>query len=171
MAGSSKFHAIFFSRRRRKQLPRRPLFISGHHISWVNIAKYLGVLLDKILTLRQHHEATLRKCQTTLRIFYSLLSRRSKLHAGNKLTFYKTVIRPIFSYACQVTSNTAVTNLRALQTFQNKILRMILDIRWDPETRRFPMTAAQMHEMLDIDTVVDHFTKLRLKFMQRFIHD
>ena len=170
LASSSKFQAIFFSRRKRKQRPHRPLLINGTQILWENSAKYLGVQLDKTLTLRQHQQATLKKSQSALRMFYSLLGRRSKLYVDNKVNFFKTAIRPIFSYVCPVTSNTAVTNLRVLQTSRNKLLRMILDIRWDPESSRFPMSTSQMHELLKIETVVDHFTKLRLNFVHRHNH-
>ena len=170
-ANSSKFNAIFMTRRRRKQLPHRPLVVEGNNVEWSTTVKYLGVIIDQRLTLKSHHEYSLKKAQKALRMFYSFLSRRSDLSLTNKLLFYKIAIRPIFSYGAPVTCMAAVSNLKQLQTFQNKILRLILDIRWNPDTGRFPMTTAAMHEETGIETVIDHFTKLRLNFGARTVED
>lgn len=161
---ADKFQAVFVTKRRTKQLPRRPLHIDNSTVEWQPRAKYLGVVIDKRMTLKDHFDYVLQKSQKALRMFYSLLCRRSKLSINNKLNFYKVGIRPIFSYACPVTSSAAATHIKRLQVFQNKTLRMILDIRWDPEARRYPMSNAAMHRHANIEFVADHFNRLHNNF-------
>lgn len=98
---------------------------------------------------------------------YSLLSRRSKLSTNNKLLFYKVAIRPIFSYASPITSLAAASHIKRLQVFQNKVLRMMLDVRWDPDSQRYSTTNVEMHDIADIEPVKDHFDQLRQNFLAR----
>jgi hypothetical protein len=59
---------------------------------------------------------------------YSLLHRKSALSIKNKILLYKVGIRPILTYGCPVFSSAAKTHLKKIQTTQNKILKMILNV-------------------------------------------
>lgn len=57
-----------------------------------------------------------------------------KLSIKNKLHLYKTVVRPIFSYACPTFTYVGEKRLQPLQTLQNKVLRRILNALWYART-------------------------------------
>ncbi|GJQ69715.1 hypothetical protein Trydic_g22286 [Trypoxylus dichotomus] len=58
---------------------------------------------------------------------YPLLLGRGKLDPSRKIRIYKTVLRPIVTYASAVWATAATTHMNKLQTFQNRILRMALN--------------------------------------------
>jgi hypothetical protein len=75
-----KTQAIYFTRRRTKELPNGPINIFGENIEWSKEVKYLGVILDKTLTLGQHIQHAVEKVGKAVRILYPLLNRRSDLN-------------------------------------------------------------------------------------------
>lgn len=110
----AKTQAIFFTNRRTKQVPTNPFNFGTSAVNWQNDLKYLGVVLDKKLTFRSHIQEVLTKAQTTIRILYSLLCRKSKLNETNKLLLYKVGIRPILTYAAPLISTIAKTHKQKL---------------------------------------------------------
>mgnify|MGYP005985059933 FL=1 len=64
--------------------------------------KYLGVTLDTRLTFRQQLDKTLPTVNGTLRQLYALMAKDNGLSTDNKLTIYKTIIRPILTYQTQI---------------------------------------------------------------------
>lgn len=157
----SKSQAMFFTRRRKLEIPKRPLRIAGNSTLWASEpVKYLGVLLDKTVTLRQHINYVINKANTTIKILYPLINRRSKLSVQNKLLLYKAAIRPVMTYASPVLISCAATNINKLQICQNKILRMIYDVPYTTPT-------TTLHEMADIETIKEHINKLNENFLLR----
>jgi hypothetical protein len=61
---------------------------------------------------------------------YPLINRKSSLKTKNKILLYKVGIRPILTYGAPVFSTAAKTHLKKIQTTQNKILKMILNVPW-----------------------------------------
>jgi hypothetical protein len=136
---TDKTQAIYFTKRRTKELPTDPLHILGKEIAWSPAVKYLGVILDKKLILNQHINYTIEKVNKVIKILYPMLSRKSRLNTSNKLLLYKQVLRPILSYACPVLANTAKIHLKKLQVTQNKIITLILYLPWRTSTKQFSM--------------------------------
>ena len=60
--------------------------------------KYLGIFFDKYLTLKHHILQTHEKALKCDRALYSLLKRKSQWNSKNKLSLYKSCIRPIMTY-------------------------------------------------------------------------
>lgn len=58
---STKTRKIFFSKRRTRQLPTAPFTAGDADIEWSNEVNYLGLVLDKRLTYRQHINYTVEK--------------------------------------------------------------------------------------------------------------
>lgn len=155
----NKSMAKFFTRRRTKEIPLRPLRIGPTNTLWSNEPiKYLGVWLDKTHTFRSHIENVAAKVNKAIPILYSLINRRSRLSRDNKLLLYKVAIRPIMTYAAPVLHDVAKTHIRKLQIIQNKVLRMILNA--DYSTR-----ISTLHESAGIDTIHQHIDKLTEKFL------
>jgi hypothetical protein len=75
------------------------LILKGRHIYFVNNVKYFGVIFIKKLHRDYLHKPIASKA---LRAFISIyiLLKSERLSVNAKLTFYKTLIRSIISYAC-----------------------------------------------------------------------
>ena len=97
-----KTQAIFFIKRISKQIPTAPLKLGTKKVNWCDTAKYLGLLLDKRLTFRQHISYASNKCHVATRVLYSLLNKRSKLYCKSKSLLYKVGIRPTMLYAAPI---------------------------------------------------------------------
>jgi hypothetical protein len=61
---------------------------------------------------------------------YWLLGRKSKLSISNKLLAYKVILKPIWAYGIQLWGSTSISNIKILERFQAKVLRMITDAPW-----------------------------------------
>lgn len=61
-----------------------------------------------------------------------MIDRNSKLtiHKKNKLLLYKQILKPVWTYGIQLWGCSADSNIRIIQTFQNKILRDIIGAPW-----------------------------------------
>ena len=44
---------------------------------------------------------------------------------------------------------------------------MILDVRWDPDTQRYPLTIAEMHQQTDFQEIETFMRKTPEKFQRR----
>ena len=149
-----KSQAMFFTRRRLREIPQRPLRINNSSTPWsYQSVKYLGVILDKTLTFRHHIEYVIEKMNKIIHIMYPLLNRSSKLNVKNKMLLYKLAIRPVLTYASPVFSDIAECHTKKLQIAQNKVLRMILDL---------PMYTSinTLHELANVSLIKDHMNKL-----------
>lgn len=154
----SKSQAIFFTRRRTKEIPRRPLRIQGNNTEWTDChVKYLGVLLDKKLTFAAHITYVCEKFDKAVKILFPLLNRRSRLNMSNKILLYKVALRPILTYAGPILNDIAKTHLRKLQIKQNKTLRMLLNASYETST-------TELHTIAEIETIADHLTKITERF-------
>lgn len=157
----NKSQAIFFTRRRTKEIPLRPLRIDRWSVRWATEpVKYLGFLLDKTMTLRPHVDYATNKANLAVKVLYPLINRRSKLNTNNKLLLYKVAIRPVMTYGAPVLNCCAATHLQRIQTTQNKILRMIYDAPYNT-----PITT--LHQMANIETIQEFLDKLTTNFDKR----
>jgi hypothetical protein len=73
---------LFVKTGRRVSQPR-PLRLFGEPFEWVDMARYLGVILDKRLTWSKHIDHVRKKAVQRLGILGSLLNRRSSLSIRN----------------------------------------------------------------------------------------
>ncbi|GBM10645.1 hypothetical protein AVEN_152294-1 [Araneus ventricosus] len=117
---SDKCQSVYFTRRRSTPDPPKPY---RHPIHWKTETKYLGVTLDKELTYKTHVNEVRGKVTTLNKKLYYAMGKNSKLSLINKLLLYKTLIRPIMSYASPVCGAVAKTHINKLETCQNKIAR------------------------------------------------
>lgn len=107
--------------------------MGGTSIPEVSTIRYLGITLDKRLTYRDHITATLQTCRQRLRALKPLLSRNSPLTLCTKRIIYLVLIRPIWEYGGQIWGGASDSQVRRVQTFQNRVLRIITNSPWYPE--------------------------------------
>ncbi|GBN13709.1 putative RNA-directed DNA polymerase from transposon X-element, partial [Araneus ventricosus] len=151
---SDKCQSVYFTRRRSTPSPpklyRRP-------IPWRDETKYLGVMLDKRLTYKTHVDEVRNKVTAVNIKLYYVMGKNSKLSLRNKLLLYKTLLRPIMSYASPVWGAAAKTHINKLETAQNKIARQITQAPWYVRNK-------QIQKELKLTSVLDYFRKLAIKF-------
>ena len=139
---------------------------NSQSFQWKAVVKYLGIMLDSKLLFKHHIDYALKKanavCFSTL---YCLLSRKSHVTVDSKIRIYKSYIRPIFTYGCQVFANTAKCHMKKLQLLQNKILRMILNIKWDD----FVPTSS-VHDSAKVPTISEFIKRLTDNFYKKIIN-
>ena len=95
-----------------------------------------------------------------MRILYPLINRKSKLSQQNKLLLYKSVYRPILTYASPVWDSAAKCHQNKLQVIQNKCLKIILDLPFYFSTRR-------LHNMVKIPTIPIFLDKIKRSFQNK----
>lgn len=158
---NSKTQAMFFTRRRAPRfLPDRKLKIHNTEIEWSNDIKYLGLVLDKTLTFKNHTKNQCIKAQKYIKILYPLIHRKSTLNIKNKLLIYKSIFRPIILYASEVWGECAETYIKQLQITQNKCLKLIYNLPFFYSTRL-------LHEKCQITTISNALQNTKLKFISR----
>lgn len=157
---TSKTEAIFFTRRRTRELPGPTITIGNEIISWKSEAKYLGMIFDKTMTLNKHVDYAIAKSNKISQILFPLINRSSNLDLWNKMMVYKQIIRPALTYGCPLFKHIAPTNIKKMQVFQNKIIKMILDLPTYTSTNH-------IQEITEIPIIEEYATKLNETFNNR----
>ena len=159
---SNKSVAMHFSRRKATRFnrqPTSPLQMFGKPIRWANTTTYLGITFDRRLTWTPHIDNTAKKAKGARARLYPLLNAQSKLSIRNRILLYKTLIRPIMTYACPSWGYALAYHRRAnpLQTVQNTSLRRCLN------TNRY-VTNERIHKDLNIPPILDTIKSHSHKF-------
>jgi hypothetical protein len=61
---------------------------------------------------------------------YWLINKKPQLSLENKITIYKAIIRPVWTYGIEVWGCSKPSNKKILQTFQSKTLRKLANVPW-----------------------------------------
>jgi len=131
--------------------------------NWSDNVRYLGVMLDRKLTFKNHIENSIVKAKSlAFKTLYCLLRKGNKMHTSQKLHIYRAIIRPVMSYACPIFVNAAKTHLRKIQIVQNSILRMALNVKWDSYTSN-----EKIHEESNVPFIDEFFEKLTNQFYDK----
>jgi uncharacterized protein YeeX (DUF496 family) len=100
-------------------------------------------------------KSILRKKRDELNIKFSKiywsLGRNSELSVHNKLTLYKQVVLPVWSYGIQLWGRASESNIQVIHRYQNKVLKCIVNAPWYVRNCD--------HRDLGIETVTDIIAK------------
>ena len=107
-----------------------PVQLNGVSLVQPDDAKYLGLHLDRRLTWRKHITTKRKHLDLQLWKLYWILGRKSQLSLENKLLFYKTILKPIWTYGIQLWGTASNSSIDTLERFQSKILRIITNAPW-----------------------------------------
>lgn len=158
-AAKTQFIYFPFNRSRRRH-PTVQLSFHGNTIEPTTTVKYLGVTLDQKLNFDSHIENTRTKAMRAMCAMYPMLAKSSKLSHKNKNLIYKTMIRPILTYASPIWSHATATRLKRLQVVQNKCLKMINKLPW-----RFGTD--DLHSLTGYPKITELFEQNEDKFKDR----
>ena len=131
-------------------------------ISQSSSTKYLGIHLDRKLTLRDHIFAKRKQLGIQCRKIYWFINMQSPLFLENKLLLYLyyCIIKPIWTYGIQLWGTASNSNIETLQRFQSKTLRIIAN------ASRF-ITNIHLHRDLNIPLVKDEIRTTTEKYQDR----
>ena len=101
-----------------------------------------------------------KQLRDKLKKFYWLIDRCSNLSTQNKITLYKTVIKPVWTYGIQLWGTASNSNIEILQRFQSKTLRSLLNAPWY-------VTNETIHHDLKIPSDKDKIHKSRSRYNTR----
>lgn len=113
-----------------KHLDYHPIYINGMQVPYANTAKYLGITLDAKLRWKAHVKKKRQELDIRYKSMYWLLGRKSCLSIHNKITLYKHILMPIWTYGIQLWGCTKQSNVKIIQQFQNKVLRDAVNAPW-----------------------------------------
>jgi hypothetical protein len=141
----------------RELMKKHSIKFNGDSLQWLPIVKYLGVILDPKLLMKQNIENNITKARKATGVLYPLLKKNSTVPLKSKITLYCYYIRPILTYACPVFANAAKTHIQKIQVAQNKCLRMALSAPYKKKI-------SSLHKNANIPTVKEFVAKLTKNF-------
>lgn len=101
------------------------LKINNVAVERVNEIKYLGVVVDKKLTFKNHINYI---CSKISKKVYFLYKSRKKLSLSAAIKIYNTTIKPHFEYCSSILFMANKTDKSRLQKLQNRAMRVILKV-------------------------------------------
>lgn len=125
-----------------------------------NKAKYLGMTLDTKLRWKEHVKIKRKELDLKYSNLYWLIGRNSALSLYNKTLIYNQVLKPVWIYGIQIYGCAKAAHLNSIQTFQNKVLRNIVDAPWYVRN-------SDIHRDLKIPLVKDEIQKYARKHIVR----
>lgn len=94
-------------------------------VSFTKTVKYLGVILDFRLTIKDHIKYFTDKCNKRLNLLRSLTGTVWGTGKESLLIVYRGLIRSILDYSCFIYNNICLSLFKKLEVLQNKALRVV----------------------------------------------
>lgn len=113
---------------RRDSFP--PVKLNDKQILQAESARYLGLHLDRRLNWKTYIWQKRKQLWPQLKKMYWLIGPNSKLSLENKVLLYKCVLKPVCSYGMQLWGTAARSNIKILERFQAKVLRILVSAPW-----------------------------------------
>lgn len=153
----NKTDCVIFSFHKRRPLPK-VYRVAGKESKPASSIVYLGITLDRHLTLSRHCEKKIKSVRTKVyRLNHLLLSPNLSLRL--KLLIYKSLLRPALLYGAPMLANLLPTSLKRLQQFQNVVLRKIVRHTTLQRTK-----TDLLHTTLELPKVDDFIKRRHIKF-------
>ncbi|XP_046683532.1 uncharacterized protein LOC124369549 [Homalodisca vitripennis] len=128
---TQKSEAICFTKHHKYPAQRKRIHLQGDLLRWTKSIKYLGVVLNSTLTTGLAAKGRIRLGVAAHQGLSALLRPHSGLPTNTKLLLYKTIVRPIVTYATPAWHpHTSKTTRKALEAFQSKTLHQLTNTPW-----------------------------------------
>ena len=99
-------------------------------------------------------------------MLYKFIGYYGNLSKRNKLTIYKACERSLLTYNIQIWDDVSKSNMKKLESFQNKCLRQCLSLRPNPVTYR-QITTQILHLQSNVTTLMEYATRIKEKFIDK----
>lgn len=108
------------------------IYINNEQIERVSEVKYLGIVIDEKLNFSRNCEYIEKKVAKKI----GFMKRSCKfLMREYKVTVYRTIVEPHFTYCASIIFLCTITDMNNLQKLQNRAMRFILRRSWDARTK------------------------------------
>src|SRR5262249_51255497 len=111
-------------------------------------AKYLGMHLNAKANWITHIDKKISELRLRYLELYWILNRKSRTAIHNKVLVYNQILKPIWMYGTQLWGCASNSQIKRIQTFQNKVLSDIVN------AHRY-ISAKSIHRDLNIPMVKD----------------
>ncbi|TLO84126.1 hypothetical protein FEG28_19010, partial [Acinetobacter baumannii] len=138
----------------------RPITMFDQPIPWAPKVKYLGVTLDSRMTFRPHIKTVRDRAAFILGRLYPMICRRSKMSLRNKVTLYKTCIRPVMTYASVVFAHAARIHLKSFQIIQSRFCRIAVGAPWF-------VRIVDLHDDLDLESISKYLQSASMRHFDK----
>lgn len=118
-----KTKAMLITNKKSIDLNNIDISINNETIELVNEIKYLGVVIDNKLNFEANINYICKKVGKKVNVLARL---RNQLNLQQKISIYKTIIEPHFTYCSTILFLSKESDLNRLQIIQNKCMRNIL---------------------------------------------
>ncbi|PSN53748.1 hypothetical protein C0J52_02213, partial [Blattella germanica] len=147
----NKCQAVLYTRRTSPTLINPPeITMFGIAIPWTATAKYLGLILDRRLLFGPHIRSVIAKAYSRYWLLIPLMNTKDGLPIKTALLMYKTLLRPIITYASLAWGDLAAYKMAKMQTFQNISIRHHCDVHGPTSQTYNPYVRDFRTDVLDI---------------------
>lgn len=151
-----------------KQSKNLKIKINNTIIKPTNNIRYLGVLINYRLNYGRHIEKTLTAARNSYHSIRPLLRRKEGLSTETKTLLYKTLIRPIITYAYPVWMTAASSHLNKIVNFERRILRQCVGGHWDVFGEKYK-TNKSLYEESGVNFILEHLWEIGEKTRGKLI--
>lgn len=124
--------------------------------------KYLGMTLDAKLRWKEHVKKKRNELDLKYRQLYWLIGCKSKLPIQNKILVYNQILKPVWVYGSQLWGCAKQSQIKRIQTFQNKVLRNMVNAPWYVRN-------SDLHRDLGIQDVASEIKRIADKHRVRLL--
>ena len=119
-----KSATVVFTKNPRFRQPSTALRLSGNDIPFRLSFKFLGVILDRRLTMKNHIDYIKTKCHKRINLFRCISGTHFGADRRTLLHLYKAIVLPIIEYGSIVYSGASDAILQKLESTQNIFIRL-----------------------------------------------
>ncbi|RNA33095.1 RNA-directed DNA polymerase from mobile element jockey-like [Brachionus plicatilis] len=114
------------------------LFMNNQQIPQAKEVNFLGCILDQNLNFNHQIERIKEKCAQRLNIIKILSYKSWKLKKKTLIGIFRSLIGSIIDYSFFVLSTISKASISKIQAIQNRAIRSIYDLHFDPIKRTCP---------------------------------
>ena len=153
---AGKTQLIVFSVGPKPELIDLELF--GEPIIQIQTAKLLGILFDRRLSFKDHMKDLMTKVYRRLNLLKLLKGTNWGARPYTILKAYKCFIRPVLEYGSLITGALRESQVKEMQIFQNKCLRLALGVTYLDRMRTI-----DLHDLTNVPMIKTRMTALAVK--------
>ena len=153
---AGKTQLIVFSVGPKPELIDLELF--GEPIIQTQTAKLLGILFDRRLSFKDHMKDLMTKVYRRLNLLKLLKGTNWGARPCTILKAYKCFIRPVLEYGSLITGALRESQVKEMQIFQNKCLRLALGVTYLDRMRTI-----DLHDLTNVPMIKTRMTALAVK--------
>ena len=150
----NKTNFIMFTNKKQHR-PTVNTILNGTNIEQVSHTKFLGVIIDENLTLREQIKSVETKVSKSIGVLYKT---KDVLDIQALCTLYQSLVEPYMCYCCEIWGNTYPSRLRKLSLLQKKAIRIIYSLDYHGHTSVF----FQSSKILKLQDLITHRTMVML---------